>query len=376
VAFRNLTTFAWGANNYYELGNGDSDGASKNVPVPVTGSAATGMTGVSAGGSHTLAFNSAPGEVFAWGNNYYGELGNALNTISVTPVQVYIDAIGTHLTGVTAVSAGMIHSLALDSSNHVWAWGDNTYGQLGVALTTTSLNYAATVPISNIIKIAAGSYHNLALTGSNTVLSWGHNGLGQLGYTTTSTISPTPTLVMKAAVGSVPSATLSNVSEIAAGNTHSLFLIGGTVWACGYNKYGELGDGTTIDRINGAVQVQGLTGVAHIAAGLDHSLALINGEVWAWGLNFNGQLGNGLPLNSMDANSTPTRVKTNSTTYLSGVKKIVAIGNHSLALKNDGTLWAWGENTYSQLGLGTSDTTDRNYATQVTTSTGYDLYIH
>jgi len=399
VAFRNNTTVSWGANNTDQLGNNITTGATQPSPQPVVGgvlgtATLNGMTGVSAGGTHTLAFIDG-GNVYAWGNNGSDQLGNNNNkTISAAPVLVISDTTTTpvtFLTGIKAVSAGMSHSLARDSFNNVWAWGDNTYGQLGPTQTTTaSRPFAATVnisalspiPLSNITRIAAGLVHNLALTGSGTVLSWGYNGSGQLGYKTTDPTSPSPGLVTQQAVNPVNvGSTLSNVAEIAAGNSYSLFrLTDGTVWACGYNLYGQLGDATIIDRKNGAVKVSGLPAsipVTQIAAGLAHSLALINGEVWAWGLNFNGQLGNGQPLLSAAANSIPATVMVNAPTPtpLSGVTKIIAIGNHNLALKNDGTLWTWGENFSSQLGLGAGDTTDRNFAVQVTGSTNWDLYI-
>jgi alpha-tubulin suppressor-like RCC1 family protein len=167
---------------------------------------------------------------------------------------------------------------------------------------------------------------------------------------------------------------LSPVSEIAAGRSHSLFrLSGGTVWACGYNLVGELGDGTTTDKSH-AVQVLNapgvpLTGASAVSAGLDHSLALVNGEVWAWGLNNYGQLGNGAPLTGsiLQTSTVAVQVRTNEAGHpvLSGIDKIVAIGNHNLAVDNTGQLWVWGYNAYGQLGLADKDTTNRNYATRV-----------
>ena len=121
---------------------------------------------------------------------------------------------------------------------------------------------------------------------------------------------------------------------IAGGDSHSLALKSdGTVWAWGYNGCGQLGDGSTTNRLT-PVQVSGLTGVVAIAGGGSHSLALkSDGTVWAWGCNDYGQLGDGTTTNRL----TPVQVS-----GLTGVVAIAGGGAHSLALKSDGTVWAWG----------------------------------
>src|SRR5215208_1144181 len=129
----------------------------------------------------------------------------------------------------------------------------------------------------------------------------------------------------------------------------------GELWAWGRNDYGQLGDGTTTQR-NTPVQVSGLSDVKAIAGGFYHSLALKNdGTVWAWGSNKYSQLGDGTTTTN---SSTPVQVS-----GLSDVKAISSGGYHGLALKNDGTLWAWGRNDYGQLGDDT--TTQRNTPVQV-----------
>jgi hypothetical protein len=141
---------------------------------------------------------------------------------------------------------------------------------------------------------------------------------------------------------------------------HSLALKDdGTVWAWGYNGYGQLGNGTNTDS-NVPVQVSGLTGITAIAWGGSHSLALKNdGTVWAWGYNGYGQLGNGTNTDS----NLPVQVSS-----LTGITVIAGGSRHSLALKNDGTVWAWGYNGYGQLGNGTN--TDSNVPVQVSGLTG------
>src|SRR6266446_10181 len=124
----------------------------------------------------------------------------------------------------------------------------------------------------------------------------------------------------------------------------------GTVSAWGYNFYGQLGNGTNTDS-NTPVQTSGLSGVTAIAGGLFHSLALkSDGTVWAWGYNGVGELGNA----TFTSNNTPVQVLGPAGVgFLTGVTAIAVGGQHSLALKSDGTVWAWGDNDLGQLGNGT-----------------------
>ena len=183
--------------------------------------------------------------------------------------------------------------------------------------------------------IAAGFAHSLAVRSGGSVWAWGYNIYGQLGDGTTTRRS-TPAQVQG----------LTSVIAITAGFYHSLAVRSdGSVWAWGYNTSGQLGDGTLTNRAT-PVQVQGLTNVTAIAAGHDHSLALrSDGSVWAWGWNASRQLGDGTTTNR----SIPVQVQGPTS-----VTAIAAGHDHSLALRSDGSVWAWGLNNYGQLGDGTT----------------------
>jgi alpha-tubulin suppressor-like RCC1 family protein len=189
--------------------------------------------------------------------------------------------------------------------------------------------------LSGGIHLTGGSFHSLGLSEDRLMQSWGNGGLGQLGDGTMVHSKTIPGWVLGPG----------NIVSVVANSSQSLALdVNGTVWAWGYNGYGQLGDGTTQSRTT-PVKVPGLSSVVSIAAGHEHSLALTaDGTVWAWGRNNLGQLGDGSTLD----HRTPAQVP-----GLNGVIAIAAGFYHSLALTADGSVWAWGNNAWGALGDGT-----------------------
>ncbi len=288
----------------------------------------SGAIAIAAGSQHTVGLKS-DGTVWAWGANSYGQLGDGTAVQKAFPVSV------PGVPGVTAIAAGASHTAALQNGGSVVAWGKNGNGQLGNGTTFNMITPTAVSGLAGVTAIAAGDSHTIALKNDGTVVTWGWNGFGQLGDATT---------VDKNIPVQVPG--LSGVIAIDAGSDHTVALKSdGTVVAWGLNNYGELGDGTTTTR-NTPTAVPGLTGVIAIAAGTYHTVALKNdGTVVAWGVNWYGQLGDG------------TTVQKNSPTAVPGLAGVIAIAAgayHTVALKNDGTVVAWGSNSYGQLGDGTT----------------------
>jgi len=390
------TVWAWGDNTYDQLGLGSSSTVTTSTsPVAVTGLTGKTFTAVAAGAQHSLALCSDH-TVWAWGYNNYGQLGNTTTTssgsgngtymsYSAVPVQVSIPS----GTTIVAIAAGIDFSLALDSSGYVWAWGHNNLGQLGNTyfFTDDCLDLASSAnlsnevtptqitKLSNISSIAAGGYHALAIegTGSTSVVhAWGLDSCGQLGdgITTATDCELVPAcssltstwLSSYASNTPVAKTDLNGVTSVAAGSYHSLALMSDkTVRSWGWNGSGQLGNNSSADNSSTPVTVSSLTNITSLAGGSGHSVALDSSNaVWTWGDNYLGQLGNGTTTNTL----VPT-----STSVLSGASGITAAGDFTTAWKSDGTVWAWGDNYNGQLGNGSSSkdhTTASSSPSQVT----------
>ncbi|GMT48114.1 MAG: hypothetical protein IEMM0007_1680 [bacterium] len=312
---------------------------------------------IAAGNRYSLALET-DGTVWAWGYGELGQLGNgAVSSYSKEVVQV------SNLTDINAVAAGFYHSLALKTDGTVWAWGRNELGQLGATTTercqADNLYACSTTPIkvsglTDITRIAGGGFHSIALKSDGTVWAWGSNELGQLGDGTTID-SPVPIKVSG----------LTDITRIAGGGFHSIALKSdGTVWAWGNNYFGQLG-ATTTETCGSStpcsttpIKVSGLTDITRIAGGGFHSIALkSDGTVWAWGSNELGQLGDG----TRDDSATPVQVS-----GLTDVTAIAAGHGSTIALKADGTVWSWGSNYYHQLGIITTETCGPPYPCSTT----------
>lgn len=304
------------------------------VAIPAQGDATGGQPALAAGGSHSLVIK-ADGSVWAWGANERGQLGDGGAGGGVSrSTPVWVGDLGAN-----GIGAGNAHSHAL-SGGVIRSWGANDYGQLGDGTTTdrsTPVLLAGALPAStNFTAIAVGGDHTLALAGGE-VWAWGANGDGQTGQATGTAYNATPARI----------AGLTGVTAVAAGAHHALALKSdGTVWAWGRNAQGQLGNGTVAGSST-PVQVADLTGVTAIAAGGEHSLALKgDGSVWAWGGDWAGQLGNG-------ASVTANQNKPVAVSGFAAGETIAAVKAGqawSLALTTSGKVYVWGDNAAGQMG--------------------------
>ncbi len=431
---RNGTLWAWGDNGIGQLGNGALY-LLTNRPAQV--GAASDWAMAAGGDAHSLAVKR-DGSLWAWGANVSGELGLGV-TFTFTNRPARVDS----ATDWAYVAAGESHSLGLKRDGTLWAWGRNSGGQLGLGTTFTRTNRPVRVGLDADWKsVAAGLGHSMGVKSNGTLWAWGANGAGQLGNgasggSSSGTNRPgqigSSTNWVMAVGGTEHTAAFQrdgtlwtwgsaerlgyrprglspalaewgNAARIAAGASHwAVVKRDGTLWSWGANNWGQLGSGHSVFGTNHPVQMDGETNWMAVAAGDGHSLGVrSNGTLWAWGLNFSGQLGLG---RTDEGTNRPTRVggdddwedvaandahsmglkrdgtlltwgansdgelghgndyfRTNRPTQVGAVGnwQMVAAGNqHMVALKRDGSLWAWGRNAWGQIGNGSNLATNR-----------------
>jgi alpha-tubulin suppressor-like RCC1 family protein len=332
------------------------------------------ITGKLAGGANHSVGMKSEGTVWTWGSNSNGQLGIGSSDAAThtAPLQVKLNST-TFLTGMSLAGAGASHSLAVRKSDgSVFGWGSDSAGQLGDNSTATQQVYpvqAKTTATGNpiltgIIDIAGGAAHTVALKSDGTVWTWGSNSSGQLGSGNTTSRK------LADQVKTSSSVFLTGIIAVAAGdNFCAAVKSDGTVWAWGDNGSGQIGIGSTQTQ-KYAVQVTlsgggTLTGVKDVACGSTHVVAVkSDGTVWSWGNNTNGQLGNGTTTQAKN----PVQVKINSTTFFTGASGVAAGASHSAILKTDGSVYACGLNTSGQLSINSN--TQQLYPTQCVSSAG------
>lgn len=357
------TLRAWGHNDRGQLGNGESgENVRSETPVPVhmTPFGDRTITAIAAGGATSYAL-LADGTVYAWGSGFFGQLGNGVNggeTHSSTPIPVDMSGIAPRK--VVAIAPGDVHVLALLDDGAVYAWGENSAGQLGIGVSGTAGLRSTPVPViliaiepREVVAIAAGSYQSFAILDDGAIYAWGSNYLGELGDGS-GAHQTTPVPVNATLFGTRRAVSLDG----AVIGFHNLAALeDGTVYAWGNNSYGQLGNGESGPGTQSGVPVAvdmtsfGERGAVALAAGFAFSLALLeDGSLHSWGEGDYGQLGNG-ESGSTARSSTPVPVDTT----LIGERAAVAITSgalFSLALLEDGTVVGWGDNGWGQLGIG------------------------
>ena len=308
---------------------GDGSTSNRNVPTNVSG-LSSGVQDVALGGYHSCALLLDGGEVKCWGQGNSGQIGDGETLDRTEPVDV------TGLGGTaTALALGGYHSCAIVAGG-VKCWGRNSNGQLGNNSTDNSptpVDVSGLGAGTGVTAVAAGAYHTCALLDTGAMKCWGRNSAGELGDgTTDERLTPVDVTGLS-----------SSVTSISLGQQYTCAVHGGGAKCWGRNYLGYLGDRTTIDRIT-PTDVYGLTsGVSRIACGTGTTCALLaTSKAKCWGGNPFGQQGNG----------TTTRVTTAFDVSINPVTMISA--GPSVSCATDAISFkCWGTNEYWQIGDGT-----------------------
>jgi alpha-tubulin suppressor-like RCC1 family protein len=328
--------WTWGLNsNFAGTGFGQlGDGTAIQKLTPVTTSpGGANWKQVSCGNNHTAAVKK-DGTLWTWGYDEYGELG--LNDDDQNSELSPVQ-VGTATTW-KQVSCGLAHTAAVKTDGTLWTWGRNLEGQLGInTLNQQESPVQTSVAGTTWKQVSCGGLHTTAIKTDGTLWAWGYNFYGQIGNGTTAlTITP-----VEVTAGST------NWKQVSGGRFHTAAVkTDGTLWCWGQNAYGHLGDNTSIDKTTPTQVSGGGTTWKQVAGGIRHTVAVkTDGTLYGWGQNSEGQLG----LNNVTSPiRIPTQVSGGGTNW-----KQVDADVITAAIKTDGTLWSWGFNQYGQIGNGT-----------------------
>ncbi|MCB0915840.1 MAG: hypothetical protein KDC23_09090, partial [Actinobacteria bacterium] len=372
-------SWAWGSNAFGTLGNSGYPFNVAAAPIPVAAgqSADQAFVTVAAGGFHSCGVTAA-GEVFCWGLNATGQVGTGTEGGTFAdPVQVVGGQQGGQfLTDVVAVSLGVRHTCALTDAGEVYCWGENDSGQLGDGDSTNSAIPMRVLAgeqgagfLSGVAQLDAGGYSACALLDDGSVFCWGSNKHGQLGngqfVPPDFEAAPVQVVAGEQATNGVSAATggLAGVQTLSAGDTTACAVANGEVLCWGNNEFGQLGDGKSEEQPTSNVPVRTLgvggtgflTGIESVAAGASSTCAIRdqNAQVLCWGDNEFGQLANDqapgtelrsdVPVESLDPTGQEPLVGMDGVS----VGQIGACGNTA-----QGGVLCWGSNTVGEVGSG------------------------
>ena len=350
-AFREGNLWTWGSNYSGQLGNNTT--TQRLTPV-TTFTGGANWKQVAGGGYHTSAIKT-DGTLWTWGLNSQGQLGDNTTTQRLTPVTTFIGGTNWKQVSCSPSSASPGQSrntAAIKTDGTLWTWGNNGSGRLGDNTTTQRLTPVTTFAGgTNWKQVTCGTQYTAAIKTDGTLWTWGNNGNGQLGINNTTTPICTPVTTF---IGGT------NWKQVSCGGNHTAAIkTDGTLWTWGNNGNGQLGDNTTTQRLTPVTTFIGGTNWKQVACGGNNTAAIkTDGTLWTWGFNNSGRLGDNTTIGRL----TPV------TTFAGGTnwKQVSCAYAHTSAIKTDGTLWTWGQNSPGRLG----DNTTTTKCTPVTTFAG------
>lgn len=318
-----------GANTYGMLGDNTTTGQSSLVQT-VTGG--TNWVHVAIGLGHVVALKT-DSSLWSWGHNLYGTLGEGgLKTQAHRSSPVQTVSTGTNW---TEIAAGQYHTAAIKTDGTLWTWGYNVAGQLG---DNSTISKSSPVQVtgggSNWKQISAGWRHTAAIKSNGTLWLWGTNGDGNLGDNSA---------INRSSPVQVTTAT-ADWELVSCGNyTTAAIKTDGTLWVWGKNSFGELTVSDKTHRSSPIQTVSGGTNWKQVSCGNNRMAAIkTDGTLWGWGLNTSGEHGD----NTLVNKSSPVQTVAGGMNW----KSVNCGWSFTGAIKTDGSLWTWGDNSSGQLG--------------------------
>lgn len=369
--------YSTGDATYAQLGDGFF--VMQNYPRQATLLGATLAKYIAAGEGNSFVMDAA-GQVFAFGDNSFGQIGDNTTYTRYFPIQILND-----LT-IIRIAACPGHTLAIDDRYNIFTWGKNNYGQLGINSTiqqNTPQNITGSFP-ELIADVACGDSFSFGLALSGRLYSWGKNDFGQLGLDSVEQFVPVPRKV----TGLL---NIKRVIKVAAGTNHVLALAeDATLYSWGINEYGQLGDGKgganfsrTVPYMIHSDYLFGTHAVIGIGVSASSSYALLsNGTLYSWGSNVPyGQLGDN---SSLVYRTNPSAVPFDPDAH--PIKSLSVGKHHAIALSSNGTAYGWGQGEFGQLGDYTfktrrspsavGNTLPQRYITGVSTGVSHTLFLY
>lgn len=322
--------YGWGENDDGKLGIGSfEENPETLLPVKVSGASWDSLSVY----THLIALKN--GYLYASGGNWDGELGFSDNVNRNVLTQVGTDKW-------KFATAGQWCSFGIKEDGSLWGWGLDEWGKFGLGL-EGGRNVFALIDDGDWAFVQSGNQHTLALKSDGTLWGCGNNYYGQLGLGYFSEF-----LV---GVGELTPVIGSHTwSQVSSHRNHVLAIkTDGTLWSWGENWHGQLGIGPTDDiRVHTPTQIGSDTWKC-VATGYYFSIGIkSDGTLWGWGQNSNYQLGVELEEDKLETD-VPVQIGTSKW-------KFVTCGwDHTLAIRDDDTVWGWGANWYGQLGLGATE---------------------
>ena len=322
--------FCWGRDNYGQVGNGS--GSSSNVETPQKIGSSNTWSAIALGSYHTCGIDN--GELFCWGVDFRGQIGNGSGSTSAIEAPQKIGSSSSW----SVIAAGDTHTCGIDNGE-LYCWGYDSNGQIGNGSGTTS-DVEAPQKIgssSSWSVIAAGRHHTCGIDNGE-LFCWGADSNGQIGNGSGSTSD----VEAPQKIGN------SNTwNAISLGTYHTCGIDNGVLYCWGGDNFGQLGNGySSTGIVETPTTLEASSNWAIIAAGSTHTCGIKNNELYCWGRNNDGQLGNSSKaISSIDA----PKIVGDSNTW-----NIISTGDSYTCGIDNGELYCWGSNGFGKLGIGSS----------------------